>query len=42
MSKEFVMYRIDKDTYKKLQQLKLDLDLATINEVLKELLKANK
>ena len=42
MGKDFVMYRIEKKIYKQLQQLKLDLDLATINEVLKELLKANK
>ena len=36
--KDFVMYRINKDNYKKLQQLKLDLDLSTINDVIEYLL----
>ncbi len=42
MSKDFVMYRIEKKIYKQLQQLKLDLDLATINAVIEKLLKDRK
>jgi predicted DNA binding CopG/RHH family protein len=41
MSKDFVMYRIDKDIYKKLQLLKVENDKETINEVLRELLNIN-
>ena len=37
--KDFVMYRIDKDIYKKLQIIKIEKDLPTINAVLRELLK---
>ncbi len=36
--KDFVMYRINKDNYKKLQLLKIENDLATINDVIKMLL----
>ena len=39
MSKDFVMYRISKANYKKLQMLKIELDLKTINEVIEYLLK---
>ncbi len=37
--KDFVMYRIAKDVYKQLQLLKIENDLATINDVLRMLLK---
>ena len=40
--KDFVMYRIDKDIYKKLQIMKIEKDLPTINAVLRELLKSKK
>ncbi len=39
MSKDYVMYRIDKDVYKQLQELKSVHDLSTINAVIKKLLK---
>jgi len=34
-----VMYRIKRENYKKLQMLKIELDLKTINEVIEYLLK---
>lgn len=41
--KDFMMYRINRDIYKQLQQLKLDWDVKTINDVLAKLLeKADK
>lgn len=40
--KDFAMYRIDKKNYKDLQQLKLDKDLKTINEVIAYLINKEK
>jgi predicted CopG family antitoxin len=36
------MYRIDKKLYKKLQQIKLDEDLPTINAVIEKLVEKKK
>jgi len=42
MSKDFVMYRIDKELYKKLQYLKVELELPTINAVIEKLIEDSK
>ncbi len=38
--KDFVMYRIDREIYKQLQEIKQKNDLSTINAVLKRLIDA--